>query len=285
MRRSAALALLALATACGAHQYDGPPTPAQILKQRPYHLFVPSHYSGATPAPLILGLHGYGSSSAEFEDWWKLTAACEAHGVLYTSLDGQPDRDGNQRWNAVPNSTLAPYDDLYLSSVIDDISAKYSVDKARVFVVGHSTGAFMAHRAACDLSPRLAAILSYAGQVPSADSLCHPTTKVSVVEVHGDRDDVILYDGSNGPSAHDTVASWADRAGCTGKLAATGTKLDVDADLAGAETRVDGYTGCPAGIGVELWTVVGGSHAANLVEPQWAETVVGWLLAHPKESP
>jgi polyhydroxybutyrate depolymerase len=282
-RRLPTAALIAAALACGGgQQQSGPPTAAQLLKQRPYHLHVAPSYSATTAAPLLLGLHGYGSTAPLFESWWQLTPATDAHGMLYVALDGQVDRNGNQAWNAVPNSTLPPYDVAYVRAVIDDVSGKYNVDQKRIYVVGHSEGAFMAHRLACDVSDRIAAIVSYAGQAPLVDSLCHPAVPVSVVEVHGDHDSVILYDGSNGPSAHDTVGSWADRDGCTGKLAPTGQTLDIDADIAGAETKVEAYSGCPAGLAVELWTVQGSDHHPNLVEPQWAQTVTTWLLAHPK---
>jgi polyhydroxybutyrate depolymerase len=284
LRRGLALTACAplLLAACAGRVDSGPPSAAQLLKQRPYQLRVPASYSASTPAPLLIGLHGFGGTGDQFESWWQLAPVAGARGVLYVAADGRPNANGDQGWNAVPNSTLPPYDVLYLGALIDDVAAHYNVDPKRVFVAGHSNGAVMAHRLACDLAPRIAAIVSLAGQVPLVTSQCNPTDLVSVVEVHGDRDEVIAYDGSNGPSAHDTVSSWADRNGCTGKLAATGAMLDVDADLPGAETRVETYAGCPAGASVELWTIHGGPHHPNLVQPGWGEMVIGWLLAHPK---
>jgi polyhydroxybutyrate depolymerase len=278
-RRHALCALLACAAACGGQQQSGPPTPAQILKQRPYTLRAPPNLSTTTPAPLVIGLHGYGGTSDGFEAEWQLAPAAGDKGVLYVALDGMTDRDGYQRWNAVPLNTLSPYDVLYVSSVIDDVASKYAVDPKRVYAVGFSMGAFMAYRLGCELSSKIAAVVSLSGQSPTADSLCPTSKPVSVLEVHGDHDSDVLYDGSNGASSRDVVESWGERDGCTGKLEATGQTLDIEADLPGAETTVAKVAGCPAGLSAELWTIRGGEHHPNLAAG-WNTLVLDWVLAH-----
>ena len=60
-------------------------------------------------------------------------------------------------------------------------------------------------------------------------------------------------------------------------LTATGQMLDLDADIAGSETRVEAYPGCP----VELWTIQGGPHQPALTA-DWAELVWAFFAAHPK---
>jgi poly(3-hydroxybutyrate) depolymerase len=114
------------------------------------------------------------------------------------------------------------------------------------------------------------------------DSLCPATSEVSVLEVHGNRDSQIAYDGSGGPSSRDVVESWGGRNGCSGRLASTGTTMDIEADIAGAETAVARVAGCPPGVAAELWTVQGGDHHPNLISPAWGDAVIGWLLSHPK---
>jgi poly(3-hydroxybutyrate) depolymerase len=100
----------------------------------------------------------------------------------------------------------------------------------------------------------------------------------------------VLYDGGTMsfgkvvnvpyPSAHDTVAHWAAYDGCTGALTDTGTTLDLEIPVAGAETHVAAYTGCAKG-DVELWTAVGGPHFTYLT-PGFGEAVWGFFAAHPK---
>src|SRR6185503_2165428 len=121
---------------------------------RPVTMHVPPSYQPGTPMPLVVMLHGY-SATAEVEELYLgITAQADARGFLYAMPNGTTDPTGEQFWNATDaccnlyGSTVD--DSAYLSSVIDQVSAAYSVDKKRVFVVGHSNGGFMAHRMACD---------------------------------------------------------------------------------------------------------------------------------------
>ena len=107
-------------------------------------------------------------------------------------------------------------------------------------------------------------------------------TKVSVLQVHGDKDTNVAYDGTPfTPSAHQTVAIWADRNACTGLLTNGGIRLDIEAGLAGAETRVEAYAGCRNDGSVELWTIEGGGHIPNF-NSQWPGAIYDFLMAHPK---
>ena len=171
--------------------------------------------------------------------------------------------------------------------IIDDVSSRYNVDSKRVFLIGHSNGAVMSHRYACDMAPRVAAIVSLGGGNWFDEGLCAPSAPVSVLVVHGTMDESVNYNGgvapANGssyPSAIATVGAWATRNGCTGALAPTGL-LDVDSGLAGEETRVDAYSGCPTGGAVELWTIENGRHEPAL-QPTSAELFYGFMTAHPK---
>jgi polyhydroxybutyrate depolymerase len=147
----------------------------------------------------------------------------------------------------------------------------------------------MAHRMACEAADELAAIVSLAGMTWKDPSRCKPQGPVSVLQVHGDADDIIQYGGGlfatghdlgQYPSAPDTVAQWAALNGCTGARADTGMRLDIDQGLPGSETRVERYAGCPQGA-VELWTIAGGGHTPQLTA-DWPALLYGFLSAHAK---
>jgi polyhydroxybutyrate depolymerase len=264
-----------------------------LFGQRPYTLKVPPSYDATKPTPLLILLHGYSASGYLQDAYFGLTATSQAKGFLYVFADGTIDSKGKRFWNATDaccNFDDNPVDDVaYLNAIIDDVAGKYTVDTKRVFLVGHSNGGFMAHRFACDQASRVAAIVSLAGEVWKDPARCAPSEAVSVLQVHGDKDDTIPYDGGDTgtaadprpfPSAHETVATWAAKDGCKGALTAAGT-LDIDTRIAGAETKVERYDGCPTGIGVELWTVQGGSHIPSL-PLNWGDMIYGFLSAHPK---
>lgn len=218
--------------------------------------------------------------------YFHFTALAESQTFLYAYPNGLQDPVGMRYWNAMEwccDFFHSGVDDVgYLSAVIDDMSSKFNVDKKRVYVVGHSNGGFMSHRLACELSDKVAGIVSLAGAQWSDPTRCLPTQAVPVVELHGDNDGLINYNGSaNYPSAHETVAVWANRNRCTGALTYSGDNLDLDALLPGAETKIERYTGCPAQGPVELWTIQGGSHIPALSK-YFTTAVYNFLSSHPK---
>ena len=51
----------------------------------------------------------------------------------------------------------------YFHQVIDKLIEEYKVDKNRIYVVGWSNGGTMAYRLACEMSDRIAGVISYVG--------------------------------------------------------------------------------------------------------------------------
>ncbi len=268
-------------TACGGTTY----TPSPLVVARPYDVDVPAGYDKSKAYPLIVLLHGYGANGFVQDALFGFNALADARGVLVAHPDGTTDAGGSKFWNATDaccDFGHTGVDDVaYLNAVVDDVEATYNVDKKRVFFAGHSNGGFMSHRMACDAAPRIAAIMALAGDVWADPSKCNPANPVAVLQVHGDADAMVPYDGSaNEPSAKQSVATWAQKNGCTGDLVDTGMTLDIDGTLPGAETSVARYT-CTSGA-AELWTIHGGQHVPNFVMPDWGNDVFDWLMQHPK---
>ena len=245
-----------------------PPSDAELLASRPYFLTsTPIGYTATQTWPLLIVLAGAGGHGFDTAGYLGFTTMQDIFLVA-------PDPDPNQfRLDWDPNPQHWPFFDVeYVRAIIRDVEAKYSIDRARVFVAGHSLGAHMAHRMACDDADDVVAILSLAGQVSKVPSECAPSRAVSVVQVHGTTDPFIGYYGDvqndppdpTVPSAHETVGVWARNDACSGAIVDTGARLDLDVGLPGDETTVEAYGGCPAGIGVELWSIVGGTHRPGL---------------------
>lgn len=269
---------------------------AGIVAARPYKLHVPPGYDASKPTPLLFMFHGYGADGDIEEGYMQITTASDAHGFLYAYGNGTmsvpPDGGpGSRFWNAT-NACCDFYDPSiddvqYFDAMLIDVRSKYNVDPKRIFVLGHSNGGFMSHRLACDRSSTVAAIFSLAGAQWYDLGKCTPSERVSVVEIHGDADDTIVYDGGTTqggqyPAAPTTVTDWGTRNGCTGALTDTGQTLDVVATIGGSETHVAAFQGCPAGVDVQLWTMQGAGHIPIFNQPDWGERVWGFLSAHPK---
>jgi polyhydroxybutyrate depolymerase len=240
--------------------------------------------------PLVILIHGYGSSGKGHDGYFGLSRVTKARGLLLAVPDGTRDHTGKLFWNA--SEACCNFDDVkvddvaYLDAIIRDVASKQPVDARRIFIIGHSNGAFMAHRYACERSDRVAAIVALAG-VPWADDARCVGKGVSVLQVHGDADRVIDYAGGksfgNGkpyPSAEDAVAMWASRNACGRERRTVAPAIDFDHAVPGAETGREVYD-CPRGLGVELWRMRGSGHVPQL-DARFANAAVDFLLAHPK---
>jgi polyhydroxybutyrate depolymerase len=215
----------------------------------------------------------------------------DLYGFIMVAPDGTPSRANNNPlfWNA--SSACCNFDALelddstYLANLIDEIKSGYRIDPKRVYIIGHSNGAFMAHRMAHDHSAGIAAIASLAGADQTVERPT-PSDPVHVLQIHGDADEAIAYNGGeiNGvayPSAKQSAERWAERNGCATTGIDAGT-LDLDRSVAGMESTVTRYTsGCKPGGSAELWTIGDGAHIPELSQ-HFTQLVVEWLLAHPK---
>ena len=265
------------------------PSTATKVAVRPYSEFVPSSYSSKSAAPLVIALHGYGSSGNQQETYMNFKAVAEQRGFILVSPDGTVDATGKQFWNATEvccNFFSDVDDDAYLISMLDDIETKYSIDRKRIYFFGHSNGGFMSYRMACKHSDRIAAIASLAGATFLNSSDCAAKDPVSVLQVHGTSDATILYNGGailgkQYPSATASATQWATFNGCSNNSVPRADKLDLVNNIAGSETSISSWNSCRNGTEVELWTLDQGSHTPAL-STTFAGRVYDFLASHPK---
>jgi polyhydroxybutyrate depolymerase len=235
---------------------------------------------------VVLLLHGYTSNGEAQARYFDLDSSVDRRGFILVKPNGTPDPNGHRYWNAGRHPSPNAPDDLgYLTAVLQDVVTAFGADASRIFVIGHSNGAFMANRLACERSDRIAAIVSLAGAVDP--STCHPAHPVSALTVHGTADPLVQYGGGSAGflgaylSAEATVAFWAKADGCEGAKT-QGKPLQLTCNSTAAETSVFSYAGCPAAIGVEHWKLEGIGHVPNFALPAWPNAVLDFLWTHPK---
>jgi polyhydroxybutyrate depolymerase len=252
---------------------------------RPAELVAPSQVSG--PTPLLVVLHGFGSNADEVNRFFGATEQAAPRGLYLLLPEGTKDKTGRQFWDATAaccNFTGTPVDDVgYVRSLIDEAVAKRPIDQSRIYVLGHSNGGFMSYRLACELADKITAVAVFAGSEATTATDCAPARPVSVLHVHGRADRSVPYIGGKFsavfPGAEETTARWAARDGC-GADTIDGPKADLDTGVAGAETSVRTYQGCPVGIDVQLDTIDGGEHSPPLNHGAVGTDIFDWLLAH-----
>ncbi|MBK9261911.1 MAG: prolyl oligopeptidase family serine peptidase [Polyangiaceae bacterium] len=256
---------------------------------RPVTVHVPPGLDPAKPAPLVILLHGFGASGFVQELVFRLEPESDARGFLYAHPDGTVDADGKRFWNATDaccdfGNTMVD-DAAYLAGLVKEIGEHHAVDPKRVFFTGHSNGGFMSHRLACDKPDIIAAVASLAGSTYLDPAKCTAAEPVSVLQIHGTKDDSVLYEGEaqggvGYPSAMETTAIWAAKNGCDA-VPQEAAPIDIDAVLDGAETLVTRHANCKPGGAAELWTMQNATHIPGM-GPNFAPTLVDWLFAHAK---
>lgn len=289
--------------ACGSAEGPGPSSGAPPampasgtgtveIGGRQVTVHIPASYEPARPAPLVVALHGYTSNAKELETYLRLTPESDRRGFVYAYPDGSTDDRGDRFWNATDAccnfSSPKPDDSRYLSDLISTIQGSYRIDRARVYLIGHSNGGFMAFRMACDHADQVTAIVSLNGASWNDTARCRPSESVSVLAIHSSTDETVAFsggdiDGVAYPSAATTVAQWLGYDRCT-EAGRDAPALDLVTDLPANETSVRTYVqGCAGGSTVQAWTINGGTHVPKL-GPAFAPAVTGFLLSRAKPS-
>jgi polyhydroxybutyrate depolymerase len=253
---------------------------------RPVELVVPVDYDAASPAPLLIVLHGHSVNGALQLAYSRLGDLADTRGFLVMGPDGLINEEGNHYWNAT-DACCDFYDSnvddaSYIRGLIDEVSAEYSVDPKRVFLWGHSNGGFMSYRMACDYSERIAGIVSLAGATHFDQSDCGATEPVNILQIHGDLDSTVPFAGdAEFPSVDATLAQWVALNNCSDTRTVLSDRLDLDRAVDGDETRMETHDGCPAGGSVDLWVIEGGEHIPSLL-PNFDDLMGDWFSAHAK---
>jgi len=253
-------------------------------------LMVPEGYNEAKPAPLVVLLHGYKASGMMQELYMLFGKLVNEYQFLYLIPDGTQENSPNKNrfWNATKaccNSYDSDVDDsAYIRDLITAVGAKYSVDKNRIYLIGHSNGGFMSHRLAYDYPETIAAIASLAGASLMTMEGDAPTQPVNILQIHGTDDPTVKYQGGTFgagiayPSASESLEKWVAYNGAAQKTEQLTQTLDLDESIDGKETTIERFD--EAG-NIELWSIHGGAHIPKL-SASFTREVIEWLFKHPK---
>jgi polyhydroxybutyrate depolymerase len=223
-------------------------------------LHVPDGIGRGEAAPLVLNLHGSGSSAKGQEAFSGMDTTADANHFLLAYPQGGIAAGKGFDWN-VPGVPLlggkkvpasAPDDVAYVRQLVHTISAGGCVDARRVYATGFSGGSRMVSQLACEADTPLAAIAPVSGlRYPTP---CANAAPVPVLTFHGTKDPVDPYDGHGEAywtySVPQAAAKWATHDGCQ---ATSETSF-----APGTKTLT--HTACTAGSTVVLYTITGEGH-------------------------
>ncbi|MGE5650449.1 MAG: alpha/beta hydrolase family esterase [Bacillota bacterium] len=237
---------------------------------RTYRVHVPAKYDPATPAPLLVALHGGGGSMDYQADdaRYGLIGKSEREGFVALFPNGFSKlRSGKfATWNAgncCGGARDENIDDAgFIRQAVDRLTRQMNIDRNRVYATGMSNGGMMAYRLACEMPDVFRAIASVAGTDNTRS--CNPKSPVAVLHIHARNDNHVLFAGGAGAglpdaskvtdftSVADTVAKWVQLDGCS----ATPRRI-LDKDGAYCELHAP----CRGQAEVELCVTESGGHS------------------------
>ncbi|HIF40704.1 MAG TPA: hypothetical protein EYQ74_06360 [Planctomycetes bacterium] len=256
----------------------------------PVTVYVPSSYDPAERTPLLILLHAILFNGNIQEAYFKLRPEAEARGILYAYPDGTVDPTGTRFWNAT-DACCDFYgsgvdDEGYVRDLLDAIERALNVDPRRVWLAGHSNGGFLGHRLICSFGERFAALGNLAGPTWKDPANCPATDPISVLQVHGTIDPVVLYGGGFWigmppyPGVQYTANWWGTFNGCD-PVDKSAPWIDLSSLVVGKETQVWRWKNGRAGTEVEHWKMNLSQHSP-VFNSTFAPRFMDWFEAHPR---
>jgi polyhydroxybutyrate depolymerase len=171
---------------------------------RLYRVHVPASYRADSPAPLLMAFHGGGGDMnyQANDTHYGLISLSEAKGAVLVFPNGFSKlRSGKfATWNAghcCGDARDKDIDDVgFVRQILADVTRQLSIDRQRVYATGMSNGAMMAYRLACEMPDAFKAIATVAGTDNTQG--CTPAVPVSVLHIHAQNDDRVLFNGGVG---------------------------------------------------------------------------------------
>lgn len=228
---------------------------------RTYRLYIPAKYKAGNNVPLVINLHGYGSNSIQQEFYGDFRHIADTANFIIALPNGSLDSLNKQFFNCLFDNTSKVDDVGFISSLIDTLSSKYSIDKNAIYATGMSNGGFMSYELACGLSNRIAAIASVAGvELFTHYNVCKPEHPMPVLHIHGTNDGTVPYNGKfNWVPVETLVNSWVNFNKCTQTPVVTDVPDISKTDGCTAVHFV--YENGDKGSTVEFYKVIGGDHS------------------------
>ena len=170
----------------------------------PYRVYVPKSYDGASGRPLVVMLHGaLGDERAYFSGLFDpavIEGEAERRGYLLAAVSGRG------RFATYSGASL---DDVF--EVTNALIRDYKIDGSRIYLIGHSTGAFGVWFVASSKPERFAALAAVSGGPPAqGDALTSILGRLKgfpVMLAHGAQDGIVPVQFSR------AMSSAAEKAG------------------------------------------------------------------------
>jgi polyhydroxybutyrate depolymerase len=199
--------------------------------ERSYLVHVPRDLDPASPAALVVDMHGLTSSATQQAalSGWRRKADQEGFIVAHPQgLDAS--------WNGGDlccgtSQSEGVDDEGFIRAMVARLERDACIDPQRVYATGLSNGGAMSHLLACNAADVFAA--SAPVSMGNGTRPCAPSRPISVVMTRGTADPLVSFDGGLFPSAKQDFEQWAELDGCQGEPERVDELCEVYAHCAG----------------------------------------------------
>lgn len=234
-----------------------------------YIVHVPVAYKSSSPSPLLFALHGGGGNMQiqANDEFYRQISKSEKENYVVVFPNGFSKLKSGilATWNAgkcCGDARDSKVDDVgFIREVFSKVLKQINVDQKKVYATGMSNGGMMSYRLACEMSDVFKAIAAVAGTDGTIE--CKPLKAVSVLHIHAQNDDHVLFTGGAGSKAAEkskitdftsvpaTIAKWVKKNKCSSNKRIL--------QVPGA--WCDQYTDCKEGSKVQLCVTETGGHS------------------------
>jgi len=238
---------------------------------RKYLVHVPTGYNPAQPTPMVLAFHGGGGDMNYMarDEYYGLISKSNKEGFIVVFPNGYSKFEKGifATWNAgncCGDARDKKIDDVsFVRMIISHLERQMNVDKGRIFATGMSNGGMISYVMACEMSDVFKAIAPVAGTDNTIT--CSHQHPISVLHIHAQNDDHVLFKGGAGEGAFkdpskvtdftsvpETIHRWVTYNKCNATPNRVLTVNGAYCDL---------YTGCADGTEVKLCVTETGAHS------------------------
>ncbi len=205
-------------------------------RERKYLINIPSSYSDNENFPLVLVLHGGGGSAQTIKEKSNFDRVSEEENFIVVYPDGTGRNNYFlHTWNWGYTSTYASKNNIddvsFLNQLIGHLEQEYNIVDGKILMTGHSNGAKMTYRFGAEYPKKLSGIAPVSGSIGGKEdensplyTIPEPTRPLSVIHIHGKKDEYVPYNGGKGKSilgvrydlsAEESVMFWIKNNNCS----------------------------------------------------------------------
>lgn len=244
-----------------------------VMVSRRFIIQAPDDLEAGKAYPVVFAFHGNGGIA---DGWTNMFADM----VNDEGFIGVYPQGYLNSWNLGSERSTA--DDVdFVDAIVENIAQYRQIDLDKIFALGGSNGAGMCQLLAAE-TDHFQAVGAIATQMIIGNEPTEETPTISVIQIAGDEDPIIPYEGGDSPTGHvfypaeESAALWAAHNGITSSPTITST---TDGNV-----RFE-WTGGEDGISVVHYKMVGHGHGGfNEEEGGIHELVWGFFDSHLDES-